>query len=73
MCARPVVAVGTAFAFEGSARPEGAGNPGSAVLTPDADGEETFDFGIGDEAFKYRFATQVPRVRTWWLGPQSRS
>jgi CelD/BcsL family acetyltransferase involved in cellulose biosynthesis len=32
------------------------------------EGAHTFDFGIGDEAFKYRFATSVPQVRTWELG-----
>jgi CelD/BcsL family acetyltransferase involved in cellulose biosynthesis len=28
-----------------------------------------FDFGIGDEAFKFRFATGVRTVRTWGLYP----
>jgi CelD/BcsL family acetyltransferase involved in cellulose biosynthesis len=28
-----------------------------------------FDFGIGDEAFKRRFATRAPLVRTWGLYP----
>ncbi|HWH00757.1 MAG TPA: GNAT family N-acetyltransferase [Pilimelia sp.] len=28
-----------------------------------------FDFGLGDEPFKYRFATGVRRVRTWGLYP----
>ena len=27
----------------------------------------TFDFGLGEEAFKARFATTVRRVRTWGL------
>ena len=31
------------------------------------EGTHTFDFGIGDEAFKHRFATAYPRVRTWTL------
>jgi CelD/BcsL family acetyltransferase involved in cellulose biosynthesis len=31
------------------------------------EGAHTFDFGIGDEAFKHRFATIFPRVRTWRL------
>jgi CelD/BcsL family acetyltransferase involved in cellulose biosynthesis len=30
---------------------------------------EVFDFGLGDEAFKQRFATQVNEVRTWGLYP----
>ena len=29
-----------------------------------------FDFGLGDEAFKHRFANRVPRVRTWGLYPR---
>ena len=33
------------------------------------EGAQTFDFGIGDEAFKHRFATCFPRVRTWTLAP----
>jgi CelD/BcsL family acetyltransferase involved in cellulose biosynthesis len=34
------------------------------------EGAHTFDFGIGDEAFKHRFATSFPRVRTWTLTPR---
>lgn len=30
---------------------------------------ETFDFGLGDEEFKRRFATHVKYVRTWGLYP----
>ena len=33
-------------------------------------GAQTFDFGIGDEAFKHRFATSFPRTRTWTLAPR---
>jgi CelD/BcsL family acetyltransferase involved in cellulose biosynthesis len=33
------------------------------------EGARTFDFGLGDEPFKRRFATHVPRVRTWGLYP----
>jgi len=29
----------------------------------------TFDFGLGDEAFKERFATETNRVRNWSLSP----
>jgi CelD/BcsL family acetyltransferase involved in cellulose biosynthesis len=29
----------------------------------------TFDFGLGDEAFKSRFATRIEQVRTWSLYP----
>jgi CelD/BcsL family acetyltransferase involved in cellulose biosynthesis len=33
------------------------------------EGATLFDFGLGDEAFKQRFATRVDRVRTWGLYP----
>lgn len=35
------------------------------------EGAERFDFGIGDEAFKGRFATETRHVRTWGLYPRS--
>lgn len=37
-----------------------------AALDEDA---VTFDFGLGDEAFKHRFATHVNYVHTWGLYP----
>jgi CelD/BcsL family acetyltransferase involved in cellulose biosynthesis len=37
------------------------------LLAALAEGAHTFDFGLGDEAFKSRFATSVNRVRTWGL------
>jgi CelD/BcsL family acetyltransferase involved in cellulose biosynthesis len=37
------------------------------LLAADAEGAHTFDFGLGDEAFKARFATGVRRVRNWGL------
>ena len=37
------------------------------LLRAAAENVSTFDFGIGDEPFKRRFATQVNRVRTWGL------
>ena len=33
----------------------------------------TFDFGIGDEAYKYRFATSEVRLVTWGIYPKSSS
>ncbi|MBM3499909.1 MAG: GNAT family N-acetyltransferase, partial [Armatimonadetes bacterium] len=33
------------------------------------EGAHTFDFGLGDEPFKRRFATHFPQVRTWGLYP----
>lgn len=34
------------------------------------EGAHTFDFGLGDEPFKRRFATNVTPARTWGLYPQ---
>lgn len=41
------------------------------LLASAEEGVDTFDFGIGDEPFKQRFANQVPEVRTWGLYPSS--
>jgi len=35
------------------------------------EGAHTFDFGIGDQPYKYRFASHVNRVLTWGLYPCS--
>lgn len=37
------------------------------LLAAIAEGATIFDFGLGDEPFKYRFATQVRHVHTWGL------
>lgn len=37
------------------------------LLASAAEGTHTFDFGLGDEAFKWRFATRVDVVRNWGL------
>ncbi len=37
------------------------------VLAAMEEGAHTFDFGLGDEPFKARFATHVRRVRNWGL------
>ena len=39
--------------------------------TPCEEHADCFDFGIGDEAYKYRFATRVPHLHTWGLYPSS--
>jgi CelD/BcsL family acetyltransferase involved in cellulose biosynthesis len=39
------------------------------LLAAVEEGAHTFDFGLGDEAFKRRFASRVPLVRTWGLYP----
>ena len=41
------------------------------LLEAIAEGAAVFDFGIGDEAYKHRFATRVPRLVTWGLYPRS--
>jgi CelD/BcsL family acetyltransferase involved in cellulose biosynthesis len=39
------------------------------LLAAVTEGVHTFDFGLGDEAFKHRFANRVVNVRTWGLYP----
>lgn len=39
------------------------------LLAAAAEGAHTFDFGLGDEAFKRRFATESQQVETWGLYP----
>ena len=39
------------------------------LLAAIEEGAHTFDFGIGDEAYKYRFTTGVTHLRTWGLYP----
>lgn len=40
------------------------------ILAATREGSTRFDFGLGDEPFKLRFATSVERVRTWGLYPK---
>lgn len=35
------------------------------------EGAHTFDFGLGDEAYKYRYATDVVHLQTWGLYPSA--
>lgn len=44
-----------------------------AILAAIEEGASTFDFGIGDEAYKYRFATHVNHLRNWGLYPKGPS
>jgi CelD/BcsL family acetyltransferase involved in cellulose biosynthesis len=39
------------------------------LLSAITEGAEIFDFGVGDEAYKYRFATHVNQLNTWGLYP----
>jgi CelD/BcsL family acetyltransferase involved in cellulose biosynthesis len=41
------------------------------LLAAVQEGAQAFDFGLGDETFKHRFASRVPLVRTWGLYPRS--
>lgn len=40
------------------------------LLAAMAENAHTFDFGLGDEAFKARFASRVDRVRNWGVYPK---
>jgi len=42
------------------------------LLTAISKDADRFDFGIGDEAFKHRFANQICRVRTWGIYPSKK-
>jgi CelD/BcsL family acetyltransferase involved in cellulose biosynthesis len=44
----------------------------SLLLAAMEEGAPTFDFGLGDEAFKKRFATHTRLVRTWGLYPAAK-
>jgi CelD/BcsL family acetyltransferase involved in cellulose biosynthesis len=43
------------------------------MLSAIEEGATTFDFGIGGEAYKYRFATHETLMRTWGLYPKTGS
>jgi CelD/BcsL family acetyltransferase involved in cellulose biosynthesis len=43
------------------------------LLQAAREGAHTFDFGLGDEAFKHRFATRINTVQTWGLYPPGAS
>jgi CelD/BcsL family acetyltransferase involved in cellulose biosynthesis len=54
----------------------GKGSPGEVLLArairaAAAEGAERFEFGLGEEPYKVRFATSRPTVRTWGLYPAS--
>jgi CelD/BcsL family acetyltransferase involved in cellulose biosynthesis len=57
------------FAVEFARRSPGEVLLRQLLLAAVREGAHTFDFGIGDEAFKERFANRVRRVRTWGLYP----
>jgi CelD/BcsL family acetyltransferase involved in cellulose biosynthesis len=43
------------------------------LLAAIEEGADVFDFGIGDEAYKYRFATSEVRLVTWGVYPEAAS
>jgi len=57
------------FAIERAKRSPGEVLMRSLLLAALAEGAEVFDLGLGAEAFKERFATHTPIVRTWGLYP----
>jgi CelD/BcsL family acetyltransferase involved in cellulose biosynthesis len=57
------------FAIELARRSPGEVLLRHLLLEAIAEGAHTFDFGLGDEPFKRRFATRVRTVRTWGLYP----
>lgn len=42
------------------------------LLAAIEEGASSFDFGIGDEAYKYRFANRVTKLYNWGLYPQQK-
>ncbi len=58
-----------AFAIELARRSPGEVLLRSLLLQAQEESLDVFDFGLGDESFKQRFATRTKRVRTWGLYP----
>lgn len=58
-----------AFAVDLARRSPGEVLLRQLLLAAVDEGAHTFDFGLGDEPFKRRFATHVATVRTWGLYP----
>jgi CelD/BcsL family acetyltransferase involved in cellulose biosynthesis len=57
------------FAIELARRSPGEVLLRALLLSAREEGASVFDFGLGDEAFKRRFANRVNHVRTWGLYP----
>ena len=58
------------FAIEWAKRSPGEVLLRQLFLAAEAEGSRIFDFGLGDEAFKHRFANHIQRVQTWGLYPK---
>ena len=61
----------TTFASEAAEYSPGTVLLRHVLLDAISEGAHTFDFGLGDEAYKYRYATDVVHVQTWGLYPSS--
>jgi CelD/BcsL family acetyltransferase involved in cellulose biosynthesis len=59
------------FAIEFERRSPGEVLLRQLILAAIDEGAGIFDFGIGDEAYKYRFATREEQLITWGLYPKS--
>ena len=62
-----------AFAIDLGRRSPGQVLLRQLLLAAVEEGVSEFDFGLGDEPFKKRFATEVKYVRSWGLYPPERS
>ena len=61
-----------AFAIDLARRSPGEVLLRQLLLAAIAEGATVFDFGLGDEPFKHRFATRIRHVHTWGLYPSKR-
>ena len=59
------------FAIELERRSPGEVLLRQLILAAAEEGADVFDFGIGDEAYKYRFATSQEQLITWGIYPRS--
>jgi CelD/BcsL family acetyltransferase involved in cellulose biosynthesis len=61
----------TAFAPDLAHRSPGTVLLRHLLLAAIEENAHTFDFGVGDEAYKFRYATDVVRLQTWGLYPRT--
>jgi CelD/BcsL family acetyltransferase involved in cellulose biosynthesis len=58
------------FAIEWAKRSPGQVLLRQLFLAAEAEDTHIFDFGLGDEAYKHKFANHIQRVQTWGLYPK---
>lgn len=58
------------FAIDLARRSPGEALIRQLLLAAMGEGAHTFDFGLGDEAFKFRFATTSNQIQSWVLYPR---